>query len=675
MSKKNSGEKVSMSIGVKIALIFVLVFVIIVTSVGFIVSGKSKEIMTDSYENLTLRMLDQIDFSIRNYLAKYDSISQLLSDSNNVKNIFSLDSNEAEMFEEFENVVRNNDEITAVYFAGKDKSFYVRPQFDLPEGWDPTGRPWYIKAIEEDGLVWTEPYIDVQTGDLVVSAAKPVYSHESSQPIGVIGIDILLTTLSESVNEIKVGETGYAVILTGENLFMTHPNKDVVMTPMGISEIVEAIASSDRGITHYEWEEANGDIREKFAVFTKVEELGWTILATMYIDEITAGTKQIINTIIMTSLVVFFVAMIIVFVFSKSISKNIRSLLESMEKIKNGDITATIEVKSRDEIGVMAKNYNETIRTIAGFFKTIRTASGELISSSENLAATSEETTASATEISRTVDEIAKGATDQALDAEKGVMIAKELSEKFIQLNENTQSMLNTASEVMNSNENGYKAVEGLITKTALTDEANEKIEKVIAELNIKTRDIGGILDTISAISVQTNLLALNASIEAARAGEHGRGFAVVAEEIRKLAEESSGAADKVRDIVVNIQGDSKRTVESMAEVKQISSEQRVAVDEVKDSFKSISESIDDISTKIEKMNDFISVLNTDKDRIVDSIENISAVSEETAAGSEEVTATVAQQTMAIEEVSKAAEKLNHIAQKLNEELKQFVID
>jgi methyl-accepting chemotaxis protein len=447
------------------------------------------------------------------------------------------------------------------------------------------------------------------------------------------------------------------------------------MTPMGIEEIKTSIENNDRGIVHYDWEEANGDIREKFGVFTKVENLGWTVLATMYIDEITAETSKIIQTIITTSLIVLLIAMIVVFIFSKSISGNINKLLHSMEKIKNGDITATIEIKTGDEIGVMAKNYNETIRTIAGFFKTIRTATGELIASSENLAATSEETTASATEISHTVDEIAKGATDQALDAENGVMIAKELSEKFIELNQNTESMLKTATEVMSSNQNGYRAVEGLITKTALTDEANEKIEKVIGELNIKTRDIGGILDTISAISVQTNLLALNASIEAARAGEHGKGFAVVAEEIRKLAEESSGAADKVRDIVTNIQNDSTRTVESMAEVKQMSSEQRIAVDEVKDSFKSISESIDDISSKIEKMNDFINVLNTDKDRIVDSIENISAVSEETAAGSEEVTATVAQQTMAIEEVSKAAEKLNQIAQRLNEELKQFIID
>ena len=181
-------------------------------------------------------------------------------------------------------------------------------------------------------------------------------------------------------------------------------------------------------------------------------------------------------------------------------------------------------------------------------------------------------------------------------------------------------------------------------------------------------------MDSISAISVQTNLLALNASIEAARAGEHGRGFAVVAEEIRKLAEQSTVAADEVKRIVSNIQQDGSESVKSMSMLKNISEKQNEAVKKVIYAFETIKKAYEMISSNIGHIGDAVSGVNEDKERIVSSIENISAVSEETAAASEEVTSSMDQQSYAVEEVAKAAQHLNQISIRLGEEISKFRI-
>ncbi|HSN67307.1 MAG TPA: methyl-accepting chemotaxis protein, partial [Fusibacter sp.] len=252
--------------------------------------------------------------------------------------------------------------------------------------------------------------------------------------------------------------------------------------------------------------------------------------------------------------------------------------------------------------------------------------------------------------------------------------IARSLSDKFDKLNQYTKDMIRSADETGRAYDDGISSVSELNERNSESITANEDIESVIHQLNDRTIEIGAILDSISAISVQTNLLALNASIEAARAGEHGRGFAVVADEIRKLAEQSSNAAEQVKIIVSNIQKDGADSVKSMSELKQISEKQNAAVLKVISAFETIKKAYEMISANIGSIGQAVTGVNQDKEMIVSSIENISAVSEETAAASEEVTASMDQQTFAVDEVAKAAQDLNQISIQLSQEISKFKI-
>lgn len=676
--KKNKAIKdekngVQFGIGKRIVGIFSLIIIIALLVVGSVVYFRSVNVIENNHVDANLELLDEVGTSIENYLGQFEIMVKFLATDKSMQYISSSKTYEDTVLQLFSTLIRTSDDISAVYYGNERGSFYMKPDFEMSSDFDPRERSWYQTAIQGSDVIWTDPFVDVVTGELVVGGAIPVRSDYSDKNVGVIGVDVLLTTMAESTNKIKVGESGYVVILDENYNYMTNPNPEMIGKPLEFQELLTEFQSNESGSTNIV-AEYEGQKIEKLVTYKTIDELGWTVIAVVDHWEIDEEAMKIASTIVLIGILALVASMVFALLFSKTITNNIEKLMKNMDAIRSGDFTNDIEIKSNDELGVMGRYFNDTIETLGNFIKRIQSATDELSQSSEMLAATSEETSASADEVANTVEEIAKGASDQAMDAELGATIVRELSNKLEVLSDNSSKMMNSAGEVSTANDDGLKAVDDLKEKTDLSAEANRNIENAIGELSEQTGSIESILDSISAIAVQTNLLALNASIEAARAGEHGKGFAVVADEIRKLAEESSGAADEVREIVANIQNNSIKTVDSMNDVKVISEEQSRSVIGVMDSFGTISKEIDEISLQIKQMGEFVELLNDDKEKIVDAIENISAVSEETAAASEEVSATMTQQVNAVEEVSKAAERLNEVAQDINKELMKFKV-
>ncbi len=661
-----------MGIETKLIVMFVVLITIPLLALGTFSYWRSVAILEKNLKVSSLQLAKEIGDSIHNFTKGYEESVMQMSYDSNAQLILNNPDSLQRVMESFEGYIKGHSQAKNIYIGTKNGDMYIYPRAQFPEDYNPTLRPWYEKAKEENGMIWTEPYRDTNSNELVVSVAAPVYNNKEF--IGVVAIDISLDTLSKKINEIEVGKHGYPVLADGNGNIMTHREAKVIGQSIPIKEIDEAIAQKDEGYVDYKYEESDGKVYEKFAVFTKVDKLDWTILITMYVDEIAEDASGLLSATLIFGLASLIIVLIISLLFSGRVAKDITKLLDNMEGIKKGDFTVRNETKRKDELGKLAHGFNLMIEEISRLIRNVQGLSSEVIIASQGLAATSQETSASAEEVSRTVEEIAKGATEQAVESAKGADLTTHLAENFDRLTSNTMDMLTSAKEVTQANLNGINVMKELQYKTKLNDDATSKIEGAILELDNKTKHIGNILETISSISEQTNLLALNASIEAARAGEYGMGFAVVADEIRKLAEDSRDATDEIKEIVVNIQRNSNNTVEIMKEVKERSLEQSHSVGEVNISFDAISKSINEISVRINSIGEFVEEMNREKDEIVGAIENISSVSQETAAASEEVSASMDQQSMAVEEVAKAAEKLNELSAELNNEIEKFKV-
>lgn len=195
-----------------------------------------------------------------------------------------------------------------------------------------------------------------------------------------------------------------------------------------------------------------------------------------------------------------------------------------------------------------------------------------------------------------------------------------------------------------------------------------------MSDVAVHTKGIDMIINTITSIASQTNLLALNANIEAARAGEHGRGFAVVAEEVRKLSDESSKSAEKIKEIIRFIQGKTELAVCAMGKAHAVVEEQSKSVDETRTIFMEISQSVEMLSVNANDIKrDSEEMLNA-KNEIVEVVNNIASAAEQTSAATQEVSAATEEQLASMEELSNHSRNLEMLSEELLTALEKFKI-
>lgn len=673
-AKSKNSKRIRLGIRGKLITIFILIIFLSNLILGLGAYITSINVVKNQFEDSTKTLADEINREINLYFQRFEEGAKFMASDSNVQLAYVDEECAHWMMKSFENFIDSYGDVTNIYLGTKNGDVFIYPKTDLPPDFDPRKRDWYMEAANNRELIWTNPYIDTATKELVITAGVPVYDNiDSSKLVGVLGIDIKLETLSKLPSNITVGKEGNLIIYDKEGTVLIHKNKDLIGEIPSEPELLEAIKSGDISFIEYKSDE-NGVVKKKLATINVMDSLGWRIVSSVYLDDISSFNARILYYTSVIGFISLVLAIISVLIYSRTLTRPIISLSNNMQRVKDGDFTIRVSDNRKDEIGILNENFNIMINNLSNLIEVIQRVSMEVSASAQHLAATAEETSASSEEVTRTIEEIAKGASDQAQDCETGVMLVTNLDNRFAELTHSSNEMFEVARDVLGTSMNSAKIVDELHSKTELNNIAVDEVEKEIFNLDEKIKYIGDILQTINSIAEQTNLLALNASIEAARAGEYGKGFAVVADEIRKLSYDSRDSSDKIREIIEAIQNDSQHTVDTMRNMRVRTKEQTQAVLEVNNAFVKISDAVEKMAQKIEMINDYVNDMNRDKDKIVESIESISAISEETAAASEEVTASMEQQSAAVHEVAEAANKLNELSLKLNEEIKKFKI-
>jgi methyl-accepting chemotaxis protein len=230
------------------------------------------------------------------------------------------------------------------------------------------------------------------------------------------------------------------------------------------------------------------------------------------------------------------------------------------------------------------------------------------------------------------LNDISIGNTNNTESIGQQTLMTTNIQEMIQQTRNLSGEMMEVSRQTDGAVKNGHDAVEALHQESERAQSANQQVAQQVQVLLDNSRTVGEITERISGISSQTNLLALNASIESARAGEAGRGFAVVAEEIRKLADETRTLTESIQNIVGVLQENADSAKDTVDNVLAIAEEERQLIGNARTEFENIGSSMQTLTDTVNRINESVDDVFHANDSIVESITQISSVSEEVAA-------------------------------------------
>ena len=513
---------------------------------------------------------------------------------------------------------------------------------------DPTTRDWWKQAIAKNGLIYTAPYKDFASGNMIVTVAEPLKIQGEQ---AVFLADIALETLTNQVKKVSADENLQGFLLDADGAVVSHENEDFLPKEEGNTILSDALNTDVCNVS----ELRDYDGRMKFVSTASVDATGWTLRET---KEKTVIKKQIarnVSIVIALGLVMLIVVTVMTAV---SVRKSLAPM-ETMKKfVKEKVIGTQICHKQKNEIEEIRYRIQEREEKYIG---AIRQTKAE----SDNIHERMQGTNNKVVSINENIMEIgaAMAETGANIDSQTAniTMINEacgSAAQSIIHLADEAQEMAANAKEVACRVESMAKELlEDKESATQVAAESKERMQKAMQGAEV-IGEIANVSSAIQEIASQTNLLALNASIEAARAGEAGKGFAVVAEEIKKLSEDTGEEISmlnyltaKVFESVKALSRESNAVLEFIngtvmsdynkletlvteyqkdtGYYNQASESIGASAESVRDSVDSINEMIDSISMAQKELSDAATSVNENLQKITYSSENMSQETKE----------------------------------------------
>lgn len=468
-------------------------------------------------------------------------------------------------------------------------------------------------------------------------------------------------------------------IFSGDTRFATSikdNNGEFILGTKASEEVIDA--TINRGENYYANDVIiNGEIYYGYYMPIKSEESGVMGIAfaghpAEYVETL---VKEESSSMTIISTIAFLLVIVSGTFMSMRLGKVIAKSVGYVKQLAGGELTFDIEDKvcnRQDELGDLNKSLVDLRTTLNGLINDIAQYTSTLKSNSEELNSMSESYSQTTSQIATTIDELGHSIVNLSGEVQDCCVETDTMGTGIDDITENISEL----KEAMESTRTASQSARNTIISLSQANNASvEAVNNIVNQVNATGKavsDIIGITAALNDITSQINLLSLNASIEAARAGEAGKGFAVVADEIRKLADQSAASTTDIINIIDNLTEESERTMKITNEVKEAILNEYASLKKTDESFGVIQNNIDTIGNALNEVNDKTLILDNSKISVVDSMSNLSAISEENAASAEEVTAGCEEMSANSTLLYEKAEEVRELSVKLSKALEFF---
>ena len=500
-------------------------------------------------------------------------------------------------------------------------------------GYDPRQRPWYKQAVEANGDIVITPVYIATDNTPVVAMAKAIKDGNGAL-LGCVGVDINLTDLTSFINDIRIGNTGYCMLIQDDGMILAAANHSAFISK-NLSDVDAAFAKITQKKEGSVFITLDGKNRK--AYIFPLSELGWKLVIFVEQNEILSLFYALVRIMVLIGLVMFVFYFTLAIFASRALKRYFTRLETLLGKIASGDLTDRIKVKRNDEIGRLMTHLNMATEHSHTMLTALKEEADKMTAIGSDLSSNMEETAAAVKQISSNATTVkekalmqAAGVTETAAAGEQIQGKLNLLVEGITRQSENiTQSsalITRTAenmlriNKILSQNDELIKTVYGQMKAGTDGARAANEFVKKIAERSEALLEASQVIQNIAS---QTNLLAMNAAIEAAHAGESGKGFAVVADEIRKLAEESNMQGKQIGAVI-------KESTEIIAQVSE-------AGIQAEKTFTDVYGLISNISEKEDSIVDLMREQEENGTQVLSAIETINKVTKDVSTASIEM--------------------------------------
>lgn len=528
----------------------------------------------------------------------------------------------------------------------------------------------YFKAAMHGEESVSDIIVSKTSGLAIVVIAVPVYS-DSGQIVGMIQRNYDVSTLAE-LAKTQANESTEIIILGRDGRLVAHSDKKISSDDdrddMSQHEFFKLASTGNSGVL----EETVEGVR-KIVTYAREPQTGWIISTFRPYD--VAREQAYWQAIELSAIgaVLLLIIFGIAVVAAKKVAAPVIAVSQTASEIASGNLNIEkLPVTSDDEIGRLSESFDTMSDKLNDFFRKAQANATSVANSAENLNLNAQQSAEAANHIANSITAVADGSNDQRSHVANAIDTVTNMQNLLKIIDENSSSVASASQLTMKTAETGANAIDNAEqTMKSLEKTVHESAEAIQA-LGERSKEIGQIVETISAIADQTNLLALNAAIEAARAGEHGRGFSVVAEEVRKLAEQSAAAAEQINQLIQNVQAETANAVKTMHAGTSITGKSVQVVHDAGVAFREIVAQIDSLTEKVSHSAEAVQKADEGRTQITNAVSEIETSSTKLSAEAENVSASTQELSASIEEIASACRQLSDMAEDLQKEIKTF---
>ncbi|MGG2063668.1 methyl-accepting chemotaxis protein [Bacillus sp. S14(2024)] len=528
-----------------------------------------------------------------------------------------------------------------------------------------------LQTVQQKSDLYT--FVQTSKGLAIIAASKIINENEKMEPAGILIFGKFLN--NENLTSIKNTLGTDLSILTAEGTYLT-TSQSLSKTIM--NEYSERLKKDPKGDIFQIQHTDGQNVLQHPVLLKDLDNHALGALAVSRDAKVSAMfKKELTNVSIGIGIGLVVLIIVLMITIHRIIVQPLQRLSVISNEVSNGMLTSEVPpnlLERSDEIGFLSQSIGGMVTNLKNLISDVYTTSDHVATSAGQLSVHSKETRSVTDIIVSSMQEVASGSESQLNSVQQSKIAIQEMTEEVGHIAVHMSNVYDKSLEATREAEEGNSSMQLAINQMEAINESVQHSLSIIQELSEHSKEVGEIISMIQNIADQTNLLALNAAIEAARAGENGKGFAVVAEEVRKLAEQSTGFTKKVTELITGIQKDSHSAVSSMEHVYKDVQDGVHTIQSTGNMFQHIHLTTQSVSEQSQEVSIAAQQISDGTIQILKTVEHISEIAEESSASTREVAASSEEQLNAMDAIQHSSNELKQIAHKLQELMQQFHI-